>query len=101
MSATHLIPNPPDPAVKLATLYSRQTIRISVLTAGCGVRLAHDRMTLDMPPPLGGVGAGLLITDVDRQVQEDWFGDLWMLGDPANAVRPTVEVDTGDAPLNP
>ena len=100
MSMTRQIPNPPNDPILLATLINRQSIRLTVVTANTGVRLAHDRGTLDSPPPFIG-SSGLLVTDADRQIQEEWQGELWALGHPGNLIQATLEVDIGTYAVNP
>jgi len=99
MSATFSIPNPPNAPIKLGTFAG--SVRMTVLTAGTGVRIAKDRTTLETPPPFAGI-SGMLILDTDRQIQEGWNGEMWALGTPSNMVTPFMELDDDKpSPVNP
>ena len=69
-------------------------MRLSVLTPTSAIRLAHDRSSLESPPPFVGT-SGMVITDVDRQNPIYWQGELWAIGDATNAGLTALEVDTG------
>ena len=93
------VQNPPNAPRLIANLSDSTTIRLTVLSPATAVRLAHDRCTLESPPPFAGI-SGLLVTDTDREVQQQWQGELWALGDANNATNVILEVDLGHYPTN-
>lgn len=94
------IPNPPDPPIKLDTLYKKAMVYFTVTTPLCAVRLSKERDNLQTPPPFSG-SSGQIVAFADRQIGREWFGDIWALGDPTNPVNAYLEVDIGDSPTNP
>jgi hypothetical protein len=98
MTAT--IQKAPAQARKIATIYDTRDIRITVLTGAHIIHLAHNRDGLEQPPPFSGV-SGLAVSALDGQVQIEWQGDMWVLGDPANSGNAIVEFDIGVYNVNP
>jgi hypothetical protein len=54
---------------------------------------------LESPPPFAGI-SGLLVADTDREVQQQWQGELWALGDANNMIPVILEVDIGNYSTN-
>jgi len=94
MSAAYTIGKPPESAVRIAIFSVEKHVRLTVLTPASTVRLAHDRGSLESPPPYVGT-SGMIITDTDRQNYITWQGEMWALGDATNAGNVAMEVDTG------
>lgn len=94
------VPLYPSEAMQVISNKGTRKLHLCVLSpANALVAIAHDRKTLESPPPAvliaQGVG-GLPIPISSGIVEIEWVGELWMLGPAANTAATFVEIDVPD-----